>query len=86
MTTDMFGERPAGMPSAPGRGPQGGKHYTRPKGYAGTPGAGPADRKCRHCAHYASVSGGANSFPKCLLTRPNWTRGRASDILAGSPS
>lgn len=86
MSEDLFGETPDSQPTAPGRGPQGGKHYTRPRGYAGTPGAGPQDKKCRNCANYAVVCGGAKSYPKCVLTRTNWTRGRGSDILAGSPA
>lgn len=86
MATDLFGEAPANQPTAAGRGPKGGKHYTRPRGYAGIPGTGPQDRKCQQCASYAVVCGGAKSFPKCLLAKANWTRGRGSDILANSPA
>lgn len=83
---NLFGERPNSQPIAPCLGPMGGKHYTLPQGYAGTPGTGPQGKTCRHCAHYASVDGGTKSYPKCLRTKPNWTRGRASDILASSPA
>lgn len=86
MSADLFGEIPAGQPTAPSRGPNGGKHYTRPRGYAGSPGAGPEGKTCRHCASYTVVGGGAKSFPKCSRIRANCTHGRGSDILARSPA
>lgn len=86
MTDDLFGPIPEGQPTTPGRGPKGGKHYTKPKGYAGLPGTGPEGKRCQDCEHYTLRQGGAKSYPKCALTRPNWTAGRASDILARSPA
>ena len=86
MTDDLFGAMPPGQPTTPGRGPEGGKHYTLPKGYAGRPGTGPAGKRCKDCDNYVRCPGGARSYPKCSLTQPNWTRGRGSDILARSPA
>lgn len=87
MSIDLFGEAPENQTTTPGRGPKGGKHYTRPRGYAGIPGLGPKGKQCRHCEHYVVVlSGSGKRFPKCDKTKPNWTHGRASDILARSPA
>lgn len=63
-----------------------GKHYVEPRGYAAMPGTGPADKQCRHCAHYAHQGGVAGSYPKCAANRARWTGGRASDILAKAPA
>lgn len=86
---DLFGEVPAGgTPSVRGRGPKGGKHYTKPKGYAGMPGTGPAGKTCADCEHCirTTMSGGARTYPKCTLQRHRWTSGRGSDILTRSPA
>ena len=63
-----------------------GKHYVEPRGYYGIPGTGPADKTCRQCAHYVRTNGHAKRYPKCGKNRARWTHGRASDILASSPS
>lgn len=89
MSIDLFGDdTPQVVLTHSGRrlGPQGGKHYVQPRGYAGTPGTGPEGKQCRHCAHYTHKGTGGGSFPACGLIRPNWTSGRATDILARSPS
>lgn len=57
-----------------------------PKGYARTPGTGPAGETCRSCRNFTRVDGGAREFLKCGLTAAKWTRGRRTDILAGSPA
>jgi hypothetical protein len=66
--------------------PARGKHYVEPRGYAAMPGTGPADKQCRHCAHYTHASGVAGNYPKCGANRARWTGGRASDILAKAPA
>lgn len=86
MTDDLFGPVPPGQPTAKGRGPNGGKHYTKPRGYAGLPGTGPDGKRCMDCQHYVRRQGGAKDYPKCALTRTAWTNGRATDILARSPA
>lgn len=86
---DLFGEIPPGAAQrAPGRGPQGGKHYTRPNGYAARPGSGPAGETCGSCTHACRHTTYSNKkrWLKCALVQKNWTHGRGSDILAGSPA
>ena len=83
---DLFGQVPSDRPVGPKCGPQGGKHYTQPRGYAGMPGTGPEGKFCRDCAHYVRRQGGSRCHPKCLLMKPRWTAGRGSDILARSPA
>lgn len=63
-----------------------GKHYVEPRGYFGAPGSGPVGTHCRACAHYVSVRYHNKTYPKCQMNSARWTHGRASDILAGSPS
>lgn len=79
---DLFGEIPA--QNIENEKP---RKTTRPKGYAGIPGTGPADKKCRHCAHYiiTTIRSG-RTFPKCGLMRHRWTHGRGSDIKVSSPA
>ncbi|SDH94005.1 hypothetical protein SAMN05421742_1282 [Roseospirillum parvum] len=74
--SDLFGAPPQ---------PLRGRHYVRPRGYAGTPGRGPAGAACRTCRHLARVEC-AKTYLKCGLARERWTGGRASDVLAGSPA
>jgi hypothetical protein len=61
------------------------RHYVEPKGYAGRPGTGPEGKNCKDCNHYY-LKRMSKSYPKCNLNRHNWTGGRGSDILAGSPA
>lgn len=89
MSIDLFGDdTPEVVLTHSGRrlGPQGGKHYVQPRGYAGIPGTGPDDRQCRHCAHFTHKGTGRHGFPACRLTKATWTSGRATDILARSPA
>ena len=89
MTQDLFGEVPEGAtPPVRGRGPQGGKHYTRPNGYAARPGSGPTGQTCGTCTHACRQRNySANKrWLKCGLVERNWTNGRGSDILASSPA
>lgn len=80
---DLFGEAPEqAVPTAPGRGPNGGKHYTKPAGYVAQPGTGPVGETCGSCKH---ISGGRN-WNKCKLNRGKWTHGRKTDVLSRSPS
>lgn len=82
MSTDLFGEMPAGAPD-----PEMPKKRREPipKGYAGIPGTGPAGKTCKDCAHYY-LRKLAKTYRKCYLTRANWTGGRGSDIKASSPA
>ncbi|MGH8326882.1 MAG: hypothetical protein ACRET2_08985 [Steroidobacteraceae bacterium] len=84
---DLFGPIPAGFarPSTRGRGPQGGKHYVTPRGYAAPPGTGPAGETCGSCKHCGRMRQ-AKRWIKCLLMRARWSHGRATDILARSPA
>lgn len=85
MPTDLFGETPVSTPLGPKLGPKGGKHYTRPKGYAAAPGSGPKGKTCRDCAHAVRYSHNSRRrWPKCELAAQKWTSGRGSDILLGA--
>jgi hypothetical protein len=81
MTRDLFGD-PCLPATAPGRGPQGGKHYTVPRGYAAMPGSGPAGETCSTCKFISRFA----RFRKCELYRPRWTHGPGTDILARAPA
>lgn len=81
---DLFGEAPEQpLPTTKGRGPNGGKHYVKPAGYAAIPGSGPAGKTCGSCKHN---SGKGSRFMKCRLIRVKWTHGRKTDILSRSPA
>jgi len=79
---DLFGDVPVGQPTASGRGPQGGKRYTIPRGYIALPGTGPIGETCGSCKHIARF----RKWRKCALNRPRWTGGPGTDILARSPA
>lgn len=79
---DLFGEVPEPI-TAPGRGPKGGKHYTKPRGYVMPPGTGPSGETCGSCKHMAGRGG---RFRKCRLTEAIWTHGPRTDVLARSPA
>jgi len=85
---DLFGEAPIQPPPSGQRGPKGGKHYTRPNGYASMPGTGPAGETCGSCKYACRQRNysGNKYWIKCELRRALWTSGRGSDILAGSPA
>lgn len=58
---------------------------TRPRGYAWAPGSGQTGETCGTCANiYRKHMGG--TFPKCLLMRAHWTRGKSTDIKVRSPA
>ena len=61
-----------------------GKHYVKPKGYAGTPGQGPEDETCKSCKHYCRAGYNGKIYLKCGLVK--WAHSRANDILASSPA
>jgi hypothetical protein len=86
---DLFGEVPVdATPAVRGRGPQGGKHYTKPAGYIRPPGTGPKTQTCGSCTHIVRCGnyGGSKQWLKCGLMQPKWTHGRGSDVLARSPA
>lgn len=84
---DLFGEAPAGLPTAKGRGPKGGKRYTLPAGYAALPGTGPAGETCGSCKYMARCgNGGSKTWRKCELMQLKWTGGPKTDVLARSPA
>jgi len=87
METDLFGDVPQPLTHSK-CGPKGGKHYTRPNGYAGAPGRGPAGETCGSCAHICRQGNysGSKRWLKCALAKGKWTNGRGSDILARSPA
>jgi len=70
---------------AKGPGPQGGKHYVQPRGYAAIPGTGPDGETCSSCAHMVRRRLG-NVYRKCGLMRAHWTSGGKTDIKATSPA
>jgi len=81
---DLFGNPIlAPAPMVPGTGKK--RHKTKINGYAAPPGTGPVDETCKTCLHY---SGHRRSkiYRKCALTRPRWTGGPGTDILARSPA
>ena len=61
-----------------------GKHYVKPKGYAGTPGSGPKGETCKTCKHYTRAGYHNRVHLKCGLVQ--WAHSRSNDILAGSPA
>lgn len=62
-----------------------GKHYVQARGYADRPGTGPTGETCGSCTHHVIKSMGKR-YHKCLLTRPCWTGGKATDILVRAPA
>lgn len=54
-----------------------------PQGYIAPPGTGPNGETCKTCRHLFR-NRMAKTYLKCDLT--NWTRGRKTDVLAGSPA
>ena len=54
-------------------------------GYAAQPGTGPADRKCKDCAHYTRIQF-SKSYPKCGLMALLWMGGPKTDIKANAPA
>lgn len=59
-----------------------GKHYVKPRGYAGIPGTGPENETCQTCTFARNY----RRYWKCEKIRRLWTHGRGSDILARSPA
>ena len=59
-----------------------GKHYVKPRGYAGIPGTGPEGETCKTCFFYRAY----RRYSKCEKNRHNWSHGRATDILARTPA
>ncbi len=69
----------------PMKGPRKRPTGTRPRGYAWTPGSGPDGETCGSCANiYRRHMGG--TYPKCLLMKAHWTRGKSTDIKVRSPA
>lgn len=54
--------------------------------YAAQPGSGPAGETCGSCEHKTARGNVAGRYLKCLLTRPQWTKGSATDIKARTPA
>lgn len=54
-------------------------------GYAANPGTGPAGETCRTCKYYARLVY-SKTYRKCAKVHRRWTRGSATDILAGAPA
>lgn len=79
---DLFGEVPEGQPTAPGRGPKGGKHYVKQAGYVMMPGTGPAGETCGSCKHIVN----AGRYKKCGRNKARWTSSPKTDVLARSPA
>jgi hypothetical protein len=85
-TQDLFGDAPDhSQPSVKGRGPKGGKHYVKPRGYVMPPGTGPIGETCGTCKHHVAKLM-SKTYHKCGLNRGMWTGGRATDILTRSPA
>lgn len=63
---------------------RGRRKKTKQRGYAAPPGTGPVGETCGSCRFiYRAPTG---RYRKCILVRPHWTGGIATDILARSLS